>query len=55
MARLKSLRKGQKKNSMEADDIAAAATATLAGGSAPDTIETGETTEEPDRGTTIAK
>ena len=46
MARLKSLRKGQKKNSTEAGNTAA--TATPAGEFAPNTAEIDGATEEPD-------
>ena len=42
----KSSRKDQRKNLMEPDDTVAAAA--LARESAPDTVETGEATEEPD-------
>ena len=49
MARLKSLRKGQKKNSTEAGNTAA--TATPAGESTPDTAEIDGATEEPNLGT----
>ena len=53
MARQKSLRKDQKKNSIEAGDTAAAAAPD--GESAPDTTKTGGAAEEVDPGTTTAK
>ena len=53
VAQLKSLRKSQKKNSMDVDDTAAA-TAPI-GGSAPDTAETGGAVEEPNLRTATAE
>ena len=53
MARLKSLRKGQKKNSIEAGDTTAAAAP--AGESTPNTVETNGAIEEPDPETTAAE